>query len=130
MIDGHGDLRPEHLSLGDAVQLIDALDCDVRLRQLDPWEELSLLALMAAEQGAGWFGPLLARAYASRAHGPPPELLAFYCAYHAFTRARLAFDHLRRNPRQRAHHWGRLTRRFMRMTEAALQGWSALGKGH
>jgi aminoglycoside phosphotransferase family enzyme len=128
VIDGHGDLRPEHLSIGDEVRLIDALDCDARLRQLDPWEELSLLALMADERGAAWFGPLLARTYESGVHRPPPDLLAFYCAYHAFTRSRLAFDHLRRNPRQRVHHWGRLTRRFMRMTEAALQGWSALGE--
>lgn len=130
VIDGHGDLRPEHLWLGDEVRLIDALDCDSRLRQLDPWEELSLLALMAAERGAGWFGPLLARSYAPGAQRPSADLLAFYCAYHAFTRARLAFDHLRRNPCQRAQHWRRKTRRFMRMTEAALQGWNVLGRGH
>jgi aminoglycoside phosphotransferase family enzyme len=130
VIDGHGDLRPAHLSLDDEVRLIDALDCDALLRQVDPWEELSLLALMAAEQGAGWFGPLLARSYGSSAWmAPCPELLAFYCAYHAFTRARLACDHLRRSPAQRVDHWQGLTRRFMRSTEASLQGWSALGAG-
>ena len=105
VIDGHGDLRPAHLKLG-----------------------------------AAWFGPALARRYQSIrvGHGPPssgaqvaeppePELLAFYCAYHAFTRARLAWAHLGHSPGDRGRHWARLARRFMRSTEAALDGWTALG---
>ena len=140
VIDGHGDLRPAHLNLGEAVRVIDALDCDRMLRQVDPWEELSLLALMSAELGAAWFGPVLARRYrtirvdygrsstgAPVADPPEPELLAFYCAYHAFTRARLAWAHLGHSPGDRVRHWARLARRFMRSTEAALDGWTALG---
>ena len=141
LVDGHGDLRPAHLCLAAEVSLIDALDCDPMLRQVDPWEELCLLGLMAGELGAAWLGPVLARqvrvdrrhrpgrdmVLRNRLRRPRPELLAFYTAYHALTRARLAYAHLEHNPGGRRRHWLELSQRLARMAEAGLAGWNALG---
>jgi len=142
IVDGHGDLRPAHLHLGEAISLIDALDCNPVLRQVDPWEELCLLAMMAAEMGAAWLGPALGRAFESAGAAlrdapsavgsratdrPPTPLLAFYTGYHALVRARLAYAH-RLDPA--AGHpaiWSRRARRFASMACAGFEGWSALG---
>lgn len=145
IVDGHGDLRPAHLHLSGLarpgatprVLLIDALDCAWLLRQVDPWEELSLLALLAGELGAAWFGPRLLAAYIDRSEREPrtgaphrlpsPSLLSFYTAYHAIVRARLAAAHLRRSPVRRAAHWRALARRLCAAARAALDGWCATG---
>ena len=143
LVDGHGDLRPAHFNLGREIRLIDALDCDVQLRQVDPWEELSLLAMMSGELGAAWFGPALAQAFVERAvrsacgssrsearsgvERPSQALLAFYTAYHALVRARLAYAHLHQASATRTHHWARRARRFVAIARAGFDGWTALG---
>lgn len=145
VIDSHGDLRPAHLHLDRVpatgsfgpVRLIDALDCSPLLRQVDPWEELSLLALLAADLGAAWFGPRLAYAYhdaakksassLTRENRPNDGLLAFYTGYHALIRARLAAAHLRDQPGVRTSHWQSVTRRLCSAAHAALAGWHATG---
>ena len=43
IIDGHGDLRPEHIWLGDPVRIIDCLEFNKRLRTVDPFDEIAYL---------------------------------------------------------------------------------------
>lgn len=131
MVEGHGDLRPEHVCLRDPVALIDGLEFSRSLRLLDPWEELCLFGLLCGVAGAAWIGPRLGRAYQAGAGGeierPPAELLAFYTAHHALVRARLAYAHLLAPRGHRRLHWQRQTRRYLACAQAACEGWSALG---
>jgi len=45
IVDGHGDLRPEHVCLGDPVRIIDCLEFNAGLRAIDPFEEAAFLAV-------------------------------------------------------------------------------------
>jgi aminoglycoside phosphotransferase family enzyme len=41
IVDGHGDLRPEHIFLGDPVRIIDCLEFNPGLRSVDPFDEIA-----------------------------------------------------------------------------------------
>jgi len=45
IVDGHGDLRPEHIFLGDPVRIIDCLEFNTRLRMVDPLDEIAFLCI-------------------------------------------------------------------------------------
>lgn len=96
IVEGHGDLRPEHVFLGDPVAVIDRLEFSRRLRLLDPYEELAFLGMECAAAGAAWIGPTLIARCAARLGEPAPDrrLLAFYTAFRAALRARQAAGHL------------------------------------
>ena len=61
IIDGHGDLRPEHIWLGDPVKIIDCLEFNPRLRAVDPFDEIAFLSLECERLGAGWAGEYIRR---------------------------------------------------------------------
>jgi aminoglycoside phosphotransferase family enzyme len=95
IIEGHGDLRPEHVHLGEPPCVIDCLEFDRTLRLLDPVEELGFLALECGLLGGEETGAfLLARCAAVRPPAPPDRLVAFYTAFRACLRARLSLAHL------------------------------------
>jgi aminoglycoside phosphotransferase family enzyme len=105
LIDGHGDLRPEHVCLGPPACVIDCLEFNRDLRRLDPAEEMAFLALECARLGHGATGAeLLARYRAGMPDGVPPALMDFYMSQRALTRAKIAAWHLR-DPRFDARHW-------------------------
>lgn len=105
IIEGHGDLRPEHICLTDPPAIIDCLEFNEELRLLDPFDELSYLALECRLLGAIELADRLASRYADRVgFSPPAILLDFYTAYRAAIRARLALTHIfdwRRDDRAR-----------------------------
>ena len=95
VVDGHGDLRPEHVCLADPPLVIDCLTFSDLLRQVDPFDELAALALDCERLGAPWVGPLLIERCAQRLEDdPPPALLRLYRCARALLRARLAVNHL------------------------------------
>ena len=95
VVDGHGDLRPEHICLLAEPVVIDGLTFNDGLRQLDPFEELAGLALECERLGAAWVGPLLVERCRERLDDDPGQaLLAFYRVNAALLRARLAVGHL------------------------------------
>lgn len=85
----HGDLRPEHISLGPPILIIDCLDFDRELRLLDPLEELSFLALECERLGLP-ADTLDLQRHAPEGPAAAAALLAFYSSNRAFIRARLA----------------------------------------
>jgi uncharacterized protein len=117
LIDGHGDLRPEHVSLGGSsrgVRVIDCLEFDRGLRRLDPAEEIAFLALECARLGASEAAAGMIRRYlGASGDAAPPALLHFYASRRAALRAQLASWHLRdaafagqwREWRARAHSY-------------------------
>jgi len=113
-VDGHGDLRPEHVCLIDPPVVIDGMSSNDELRQVDPFEELVALALACEHQGAAWAGELLLARCSQRLDDQPdPALLQIYRASRALLRARLAVAHLLDAAPTRAAHWLALGRVFI-----------------
>jgi len=99
LIDGHGDLRPEHIYLGsgsDPPCVIDCLEFDSDLRWVDPAEEIAFLALECRKLGAGAAARALLAHYRVLTLTPPgAPLMDFYTSQSAMTRAKLAAWHVR-----------------------------------
>lgn len=90
IIDGHGDLRPEHIYLTPQVTVIDCIEFNPELRQIDVLDELSFLAVECAALGApGVGGQILDQYCRLTGDQPASELLAFYMCYRATVRAKV-----------------------------------------
>ena len=95
IVDGHGDLRPEHVCLVDPPVVIDCLEFSERLRMIDPFDELVYLGLECAVIGAPAIrGDLIERCAAGLGDRPSVGVLRLYEAYRAFLRARQSLAHL------------------------------------
>ncbi|NML18197.1 hypothetical protein [Azohydromonas caseinilytica] len=95
IVDGHGDLRPEHVCLLERPVIIDALEFQARMREVDPYDEIAFLGLECAVAGAPWIGERLWTRLAQALGGaPPPVLHGLYTARRAVLRARLSVAHL------------------------------------
>jgi len=113
IVEGHGDLRPEHLYLGPGPAIIDCLEFSRPLRVLDPADELAFLALECERLGRAEIGPCFLEAYCDATGDEPPRsLLRFHRSYRALRRATLAAWHVTdpdvRDParwRERARHY-------------------------
>jgi aminoglycoside phosphotransferase family enzyme len=121
IVDGHGDLRPEHIWLDDPVKIIDCLEFNPRLRAVDPFDEIAFLSLECERLGAAWAGDYIRRRVTRGLRdGLSEELFCFYRCHRATLRARLAIAHLLEpNPRT-PEKWPRLARAYLRIaaTEA------------
>ena len=115
LVEGHGDLRPEHVYLLDPPVVIDCLEFDPRLRRVDPYDEIAFLGLECEMAGAPWIGPLLQRALArGGVPAPPPDVIETYVAARALLRARLALGHLADGlPRSDAERWRARATRYL-----------------
>jgi aminoglycoside phosphotransferase family enzyme len=120
VVDGHGDLRPEHIWLGDPIEIIDCLEFNPRLRAVDPFDEIAFLSLECERLGAGWAGEYIKRRVARGLRdGPSEPLFLFYRCHRATLRARLAIAHLLEpNPRT-PEKWPRLARTYLAIAAAA-----------
>jgi aminoglycoside phosphotransferase family enzyme len=95
IVDGHGDLKPEHICLVQPPVIIDCLEFNSRLRMVDPFDELAYLGMECRRLGAAWIGKRLVEHCSAKLNDkPPPEVLAFYTVYRCCLRARLAVAHL------------------------------------
>lgn len=95
LVDGHGDLRPEHVYLRDMPRVIDCLEFRADLRQLDPLNEIAYLAIECRRLGGPPIERHLLRRYRTRTGDTAPrELVRFYAALNALIRARIAICHL------------------------------------
>jgi len=119
IVDGHGDLRPEHIWLGDPVRIIDCLEFNAALRMVDPLDEIAFLCLECERLGAAWAADYLRRRLTHMLHdGPSDELFVFYRCHRATLRARLAIAHLlEANPRT-PEKWPLLARTYLRLARA------------
>ena len=90
VVEGHGDLRPEHVFLNEPPAIIDCLEFDRDLRILDRAEELCFLELECARLGFPAAGRRI-REHCLRELGDeaPASLLDFYRSHRAATRAKI-----------------------------------------
>lgn len=119
IVEGHGDLRPEHICLSDPPVIIDCLEFSRALRLVDPFDELTFFTLECELLGAGWVGEcIFKRCSDGLGDTPAPHLLEFYWAYRACLRARIALAHLLEpNPRT-PEKWVPLARRYLRLAQS------------
>lgn len=90
IVEGHGDLRPEHIYLLSTPVIIDCIEFNEEFRQLDVADELSFLAMECAQLDASSWGDRLIEIYsAATGDSPDPRLLAFYKSYRACVRAKV-----------------------------------------
>lgn len=130
IVEGHGDLRPEHVHPGPPTLLIDRLEFDDRLRWTDPFDEIGFLGLECAHLGAGWIGPELVQAMSRRLKDHPlPELLRFYRCYRACLRARLSIEHLRDAQPRTPERWPRQALEYLDLAAASLPCHSVSQRG-
>jgi uncharacterized protein len=100
IVDGHGDLRPEHVCLEPEPVIIDCIEFNQDLRVLDALSDLGFLVLECQRLGAGAVGRRILDAYARKTGDRiDARVLGFYLAQHAYSRAKVAIWHLD-DPRQ------------------------------
>ena len=121
IVEGHGDLRPEHVCLLHPPVVIDCLEFNAQLRQIDPFDEICFLALECDMAGAPWVGPKLQRG-GSLALGDAPvaPLMQLYTALRAALRARLSIAHLLDPAPRTPEKWSPLAQRYIERAQAAL----------
>jgi aminoglycoside phosphotransferase family enzyme/predicted kinase len=84
--EGHGDLRAEHVVLGDHVQIVDAIEFDPALRTADVAYDLALLVMDVARSDER-LARALVRGYVAAGGSPGDErLLAFLVFLRALER--------------------------------------------
>ncbi|HJW10383.1 MAG TPA: hypothetical protein VJ598_01270, partial [Albitalea sp.] len=127
IVDGHGDLRPEHVCMLQPPTIIDCLEFNARLRQVDPFDELAFLGLECEMAGAAWIGPqLIAACAAALGDAPTPALTQLYTAHRALLRARLAMAHLLDPQPRTPAKWAPLAQAYVERALAALDALDAL----
>ena len=127
IVEGHGDLRPEHVCLIEPPVVIDALEFDLRLREVDPFDELSFLGLECAMAGDAAIGPqLLARCADALDDHPPAALLRLHTAHRALLRARLSAAHLLEAEARTPQKWLPQAGRYLQHAGEALDELDAL----
>lgn len=106
IVEGHGDLRPEHVCLLDEPVVFDCLEFNRSLRIVDPWDELGFLAMECTRLGAPRAARSLLDHYGRLTQDiAPPALVALYQSIRASLRARLCLLHTREPERTDAPKW-------------------------
>jgi uncharacterized protein len=96
LVDGHGDLRPEHVRPGPDPLIIDRISFDPMLRRVDPYFDLALLGVECERLGATALGNHVLEGYRRRAgDAVSDDVLDLYRALRSTTRARLSIAHRR-----------------------------------
>src|SRR5262249_24053350 len=127
IVEGHGDLRPEHIWLGDPVRIIDCLEFNRSLRAVDPSDEIAFLCVECERLGSAWAGEYIKRrAHLTLSDGMSDELFTFYRCHRATLRARLTIARLLEpNPRT-PEKWPRLARTYLRLAAHAAASLSRM----
>ncbi|HSH49433.1 MAG TPA: hypothetical protein VK991_12685 [Halomonas sp.] len=101
IVEGHGDLRPEHVCLTAPPVLFDRIEFATEMLMIDIFDETNYLGLECALLGAAWVGPMIMDALRAAGFAAPSDgLMRTYGAFRCMTRARLSIDHLLdRHPR-------------------------------
>ena len=95
IVEGHGDLRAEHVCIAEDITVIDCLEFSRELRTLDVIDEIAFLALDCERlQAPALAEALLQSYYAHSQDTPPTALVHFYQSVRAAIRARIAIRHL------------------------------------
>jgi len=116
IIEGHGDLRPEHVCLESPPQVIDCLEFSRVLRVIDPAEELGFLGMECARLGAPGLDAAIFRTYRQVVgDDPDARLVHFHKSLTACVRAKLAVWHVTDPGPKGPAEWRRRASEYLRL---------------
>lgn len=122
IIEGHGDLRPEHICLTQPPVVFDCLEFRRSLRVTDPLAELGFLAVECERMERRDIGAEIVSVYRARAADTAPDgLLYFYMALAAFVRAKLAAWHLDDPEPRGTRYWLQRVHDYLELTDQYSQ---------
>lgn len=99
IIDGHGDLRPEHVYFGTPPAVIDCIEFNRDFRANDPIDEIAFLDMECRRKQNRWAGAVFLDAYCTICDDCATQpLMSFYRGHRALLRAKLALWHLEDYP--------------------------------
>ncbi|MFC5525439.1 hypothetical protein ACFPPA_06745 [Rhodanobacter ginsengisoli] len=121
IVEGHGDLRPEHIYLTRPPTIIDCIEFDRALRLRDPIDELSFLAMECERLGEPASDGWLFDAYVELGDDDPARpLIEFHKAQNAFVRAKVAIWHLDDPDTGAAGPWVARANEYLRIARCVL----------
>lgn len=121
-VEGHGDLRSEHICFSQPIAIFDCLEFDRELRMIDPFDEIAFLGMECAFLGAPAIAEtvfeLLRQALKDQVSS---GLRAFYTAFRATLRARMCYSHLLDGSAVLPELWEGRTSRYTSLARVALR---------
>ena len=122
IVEGHGDLRPEHICLTEPVVVFDCLEFSQDLRILDTADELAFLFLECTKvSGDDAVAHAIKSIYTDMtADKLPDHVLQFYMAKRAMLRAKLAIWHIYDCKPQDHPRWRSQALAYLRTVEEHL----------
>ncbi|HLX27692.1 MAG TPA: AAA family ATPase [Casimicrobiaceae bacterium] len=122
IVEGHGDLRPEHICLEATPQIIDALESSRELRRVDAIDELGFLSLECARLGAPEARSVVFDLYRHYTGDPAPDaIIHFYQSFRGLVRARLAIRHLLDEDARDRNRWPVQARCYLDLAFAHIE---------
>ncbi len=140
VVEGHGDLRAEHVYMTRPPVVIDGIEFSRELRTVDVADELSFFAVTCEILDHREIGEQVLEGVSERlADHPTPRLLSFYRSYRACVRAKVmalqssqADDEEHRNQRRRARTYLEIADRHASLlgppVAVVVRGFSGTGK--
>jgi aminoglycoside phosphotransferase family enzyme len=121
VIEGHGDLRAEHVCLTHPPLAFDRVEFDHDFRLIDPQDEMLGLGLDCARLGVDWIGSALCESLVEAGFpAPDPALARAYVSARCLTQARLAIDHLRDPSPRTPLKWAPRAQAFLALAARSL----------
>jgi predicted kinase len=121
IVEGHGDLRPEHIyleSAGRPPTIIDCVEYSAELRTLDLADELAFLAMECKRLGHGDVGDAVIAAYEHAGDDLiPPAVLNLYKCYRACVRAKVAMLGAQQRLTSSARPLARVCRKYLELAD-------------
>lgn len=118
IVDGHGDLRPEHIYFNPHPTIIDCIEFNDEFRQLDVLDELAFLAAECEHLDAAWIGDRVIEEYrATSGDEFSQTLLDFYKTYRACVRAKVATLRGSQVPEEERHEYLAEARRYLQLAD-------------
>ncbi len=119
IVDGHGDLRPEHIWLIDPITIIDCLEFNASLRAVDPFDEIAYLCVECERLGGEWASAHIRRRAIHVLHDHLSEqLFTFYRCHRATLRARLTIAHMLEAHPRTPEKWPNRAREYLAIAAA------------
>ena len=116
IVEGHGDLRPEHVCLENPPVVIDCIEFNRDFRLLDPFDELAYLTIECERLGAPGAGRLVGEQYQSLTGDLAPSgLTDFYMGFRAQLRAKIAAWHVHDPSVRPPNKWLDRARQYLRL---------------
>ena len=121
IIEGHGDLRPEHVCLFNQPVFFDCLEFNHEFRIIDAIDEIAFLAMECEHYGDDRVGDVFFDVYRSITCDEFPEkLVVYYKSHKACLRARLSIQHIKEDKRD-IDKWVKKAEDYLRIAEKLVQ---------